>query len=444
MLPIALASASREAKGERRSLWFRDVTPNSRIGHPDQARQPIQKVGDLHCRVLNVDDIAPHDDDERLLRLHAPEIVILPDYAGGSSNPYPTGGNDYQPHAAELYLDGIQTVRLAPRGVGALANIAYTLVGYGVVVATGLVVLAGQQPVVLVGLAAAYVLSALILTSLYRVVGTPSTCEALRDRVADPATTEGLATTIFRPFWSGSARVAWMLYGAAIGETRPSPLVYGRVRPTASSKVLQYWLFYFYNDWWNQHEADWEVVMVFLDPSDRPARVVCSSHLGGTWRPWHVVEPTGPGKAHPRVYVARGSHAMYFDVDNGFHDAVLHQPWAVFDIRGQLTVVGKQDAVGNPDPDLANERYVLKVIPPGAEELTSSDPRWSDWWWLQFRGRWGATDGIASPPCQEGGLRWDHPDDWVRTRCEADSGSWDEMLDAQESGTPELRPGRAP
>ncbi len=52
-------------------------------------------------------------------------------------------------------------------------------------------------------------------------------------------------------------------------------VVYGRVLPVEDEhvgKVLQYWLFYYYNDWWNSHEADWEVAMVYLGTRIGPSR----------------------------------------------------------------------------------------------------------------------------------------------------------------------------
>ena len=204
--------------------------------------------------------------------------------------------------------------------------------------------------------------------------------------------------------------------------------MYGRVRRDGGLTVLQYWLFYYYNDWWNQHEADWEVAMVYLDASNQPVSVACSSHLAGTWRTWEATEPAGTEKQHPQVYVARGSHALYFNAAEGVHDAVLQQPWAILDLQGRLTVRGQQDSVGLPEGE--PEPYELKVIPDGADTLKPDDAGWTDWWWLQFKGRWGAKDGIRSPVIQEGGLRWNSPTVWAKCFCEADSSSWREVVEA--------------
>jgi len=79
----------------------------------------------------------------------------------------------------------------------------------------------------------------------------------------------------------------------------------------ASGRIaLQYWLFYYYNDSYNKHEGDWEMVTVVLDAEQQPEFVTVTAHHGGTRRLWenvHLVQGT-----HPAVYVARGSHANYF------------------------------------------------------------------------------------------------------------------------------------
>jgi hypothetical protein len=265
-----------------------------------------------------------------------------------------------------------------------------------------------------------------LVAPTYRTFRTPQNVAQVLERAKQPDRAAPYAATVFMPLGAGSPARAWSQYRTALQGDAVGRLVYGRVVRDRGLTVLQYWLFYYYNDWWNQHEADWEVAMIYLDPADRPLAVACSSHLGGTWRPWSAVEPVGPDKTHPTLYVARGSHAIYFNTADGVHDAVLRQPWTVLDFRGQLTVHGKEDSVGRPV--LGEERYGLVVIPDDAATLRIDDPRWNEWWWLNFLGRWGARDGILSPPAQEGGLRWRRPVDWARDHCEADSGSWVDIV----------------
>jgi len=413
-----------------------EMTPDTLLGRPDRARQPVSKIGGLRCQILRVDNDKGGIDDEPLLRKFAPELVILPDVSRRSGRPYPNGEHDYHPRAVDVYLNDIGTVRQVPsRLVGwGGANVLFTGVSYILAVAVGLVLLTEVEwrialPFVIFT-AIWTALATFVVAPAFRVVGTPADAAALQDRIKEGDGGAAYATTVFKPLGAGSPSMAWSKYRAAQGVDQVGQAIYGRVVVDQNVKVLQYWLFYYYNDWWNQHEADWEVVMVYLDRSDKPLAVACSSHLGGTWRPWPAVEPVGPGEKHPTVYVARGSHALYFNTAEGVHDAVLHQPWAILDFRGQLTVHGRQDKVGEPRPDLGTENYKLIFIPDDAAKMKSSDPRWSKWWWLQFRGRWGSRDGIQSPSVQEGGIRWNRPVDWAATQCEADSASWLEVIEA--------------
>jgi hypothetical protein len=81
---------------------------------------------------------------------------------------------------------------------------------------------------------------------------------------------------------------------------------------------LQYWLWYFYNDYRltagvGTHEGDWELVQFRLGDDGVPDYAVYNQHKKAQRRPWDRVEkdPDNPDTA--LVYVARGSHASYFE-----------------------------------------------------------------------------------------------------------------------------------
>jgi hypothetical protein len=75
--------------------------------------------------------------------------------------------------------------------------------------------------------------------------------------------------------------------------------------------VIQYRPFYIFNDFYNIHEGDWEMVEVLLDYyTEEPIGAAYSRHLDGEYRLWDDMEKRG---THPVVYVARGSHAAYFE-----------------------------------------------------------------------------------------------------------------------------------
>ncbi len=120
------------------------------------------------------------------------------------------------------------------------------------------------------------------------------------------------------------ARESYFQY-AEILKKNPEPLYYGRVlRETDDQKnnwtILQYHFFYAFNDWrlaangMNHHEADWEMIAVYLK-NDSPYAVLFSQHGAGNIEKWDTVikaiDKQGNTTTHPVVYVALGSHANY-------------------------------------------------------------------------------------------------------------------------------------
>ena len=94
--------------------------------------------------------------------------------------------------------------------------------------------------------------------------------------------------------------------------------VYGRAVEAGGRLWLQYWLWYFYNDYSlalgaGLHEGDWEMVQ-FRMHDDEPDLAVYAQHTHAEKRPWHEVKTL---EGAPVVFVARGSHASYFEA--GFH-----------------------------------------------------------------------------------------------------------------------------
>ena len=120
-----------------------------------------------------------------------------------------------------------------------------------------------------------------------------------------------------------AAGMAAVAYRQAM-ERREGYAYHGRVVRQECWTVLQYWLFYPFNDWRsgffgaNDHEADWEKVHVYLAEDGngelRPEWVAYASHnyFGDNLRRrWDDPEVEKVGE-HPVVYVAAGSHASYY------------------------------------------------------------------------------------------------------------------------------------
>jgi len=90
---------------------------------------------------------------------------------------------------------------------------------------------------------------------------------------------------------------------------RPRPTVYFHLayEPGRGRVAIEYWLLYLYNDFYDQHEADWEGVTVVLE-NGTPLGAAYSQHQGRKWTAWSSLQRSA---THPVVYVARGSHAQY-------------------------------------------------------------------------------------------------------------------------------------
>lgn len=120
------------------------------------------------------------------------------------------------------------------------------------------------------------------------------------------------------------ARKSYQQY-AAMSEGERQPVYYGRVvreQDEAGNawQVLQYHFFYAFNDWRlgangvNHHEADWEMVAIYLKNGE-PYAMMFSQHGSGAIKLWQEVrrvkDAAGHETTHPLVYAALGSHANY-------------------------------------------------------------------------------------------------------------------------------------
>src|SRR4051812_9478072 len=87
--------------------------------------------------------------------------------------------------------------------------------------------------------------------------------------------------------------------------------VYGHARKDAAGRLwLQYWLFYYYNDFQllgslfsgGKHEGDWELVQIRLGPSEQPEQIVITQHRGAESKAW--ADARKQGAKTPLIYIA--------------------------------------------------------------------------------------------------------------------------------------------
>lgn len=164
--------------------------------------------------------------------------------------------------------------------------------------------------------------------------------------------------------------------------------IYARV--DNAQGIIQYWFFYVFNNGdLNRHEGDWEMIQIYLYNGE-PAQVMCSQHHGGQRAVWAQVDRDGD---HPRIYVARGSHANYLR-----------------SYSGKLGIAS--DVVGNNGKTIQTADYL---------EILTTQP------WLSFAGHWGwvgesdaaavessvlGNAGPEGPQFREDGLMWTSPLSW--------------------------------
>lgn len=181
----------------------------------------------------------------------------------------------------------------------------------------------------------------------------------------------------------------------------PEPVTYAHVVRDENPEyiTIQFWLFYFYQDWFNKHEGDWEMVEVTLTANGQPEWVVYSQHHGGARRSWEST----PIEAvtHPVAYVARNSHANYF-VGNEVY------PYGQDIGNRQLVLVDRTGISGRLLPEV--------ILIPTRAELAADPSSWPGAEWLMFRGRWGETaiygdfNGPYGPA--DKGFQWEEPFTW--------------------------------
>ena len=82
---------------------------------------------------------------------------------------------------------------------------------------------------------------------------------------------------------------------------------------------MQYWFYYYFNQFNDLHESDWEGIQLVFDAdtpvqalAEQPSTIVLFQHAGGEHADWTDGRVQKQG-THPVVYAAAGSHATYYE-----------------------------------------------------------------------------------------------------------------------------------
>jgi hypothetical protein len=189
-------------------------------------------------------------------------------------------------------------------------------------------------------------------------------------------------------------------FQALRNDGKAPPVTYAHIatEPGYSGLVVQYWFFYYFNQFNDVHEGDWEGMQISFDadtPAEAlaqgPSQIALFQHAGGERADWDDTKVQKDG-THPIVYPAAGSHATFYDdavyIQNGSH--------------------GSGVGCDNTSPPNIRSDPLPVIIP------TAAAPG-SKFQWLGFLGHWGQREkgfnnGPQGPTTKK---QWLRPFTWM-------------------------------
>ncbi len=184
-------------------------------------------------------------------------------------------------------------------------------------------------------------------------------------------------------------------YGADYKELRDEgkapAITYAHIatEPGYTGIVVQYFFFYYFNQFNDLHEGDWEGMQIAFDadtPAEAlaqgPSQVALFQHAGGERADWDDTKVQKDGN-HPIVFPAAGSHATFYDN-------------AIYIENGQN---GSGVGCDNTSDPLIRSDPAPIIVP------TAAGPG-SEFQWLSYLGHWGQREkgfniGPQGPDHQE-------------------------------------------
>ena len=162
--------------------------------------------------------------------------------------------------------------------------------------------------------------------------------------------------------------------------------------------ALQYWFFWYFNQFNDLHEGDWEGMQITFDAAtpeaalnEEPSEIILFQHAGGERSHWNDGKVKKDGE-HPIVYPAAGSHATFYDS-------------AVYVENGRKGSGVGCDNTSEPVRELRPEPVLLPA------EVSTTGP----FKWLSYEGRWGEREkgfnnGPTGPATK---TQWSEPFTWM-------------------------------
>jgi hypothetical protein len=165
-----------------------------------------------------------------------------------------------------------------------------------------------------------------------------------------------------------------------------------------SGFALQYWFFWYFNQFNDLHEGDWEGMQITFAANspaealqEEPGEIIVFQHAGGERSDWDSSKVQKEG-THPIVYPAAGSHATFYDS-------------AIYVQNGQNGSGLGCDVTTEP----------LRELRPRPVLLPGRVPRTGEFEWLSYYGRWGEREeGFNNgPQGPQTKASWREPFTWM-------------------------------
>lgn len=178
------------------------------------------------------------------------------------------------------------------------------------------------------------------------------------------------------------------------------PLTYAHIarEEGETGLVVQYWFFYYFNQFNDLHEGDWEGMQIAFDANTArealakgPYEIALFQHAGGEKADWEEAKVEKEG-THPVVYPAAGSHATFYES-------------AVYVENGQRGAGLGCDNTTEPLRRVAVRPVLIPTNPPHGSRFQ----------WLTYEGRWGQKEkgynnGPTGPNTK---TQWLEPFSWM-------------------------------
>ncbi|MCX7546290.1 Lcl domain-containing protein [Marinicella gelatinilytica] len=113
----------------------------------------------------------------------------------------------------------------------------------------------------------------------------------------------------FSPMWSGITTKEERYITLS-----PVPTVYYKIFRDDNQLnpiAIQYWFFYYYNDWVGDHAGDWESATIFLDSNNQPTEMIFSTHYEARKYSWQNLSVSAIELTHPKLFISNGGHGSY-------------------------------------------------------------------------------------------------------------------------------------